>query len=84
MLRDRGDDRDVVFGIGRIQEGVEPARPRSHFSRQSKDGQPCANERGHADRQSLEEHLESVRGHVGSNVVDEADDLAEAEDAKGL
>lgn len=31
VLRDRGNDGDVVLCVGRIQEGVETPRPRGDF-----------------------------------------------------
>lgn len=31
VLRDRGDDGDVVLGIGRVQQGIETPRPWGDF-----------------------------------------------------
>ena len=84
MFRDRGDDRDVVLGIGGVQQGVEAAGPGRDLACGCEDttngGHTDSSDRNH----NFEQQLEVLSWHARTDIVNKGMDLAKAEYSKGL
>ena len=55
-----------------------------HLSREGEDSHADTDDRSYDDGQGLEQLIEVILAQVGAEVVDEAVDLAQAEDTKRL
>lgn len=75
MFRHRCDNRNVVLSIGWIQERIKSSCPWSDFAREGQNGKADTDDTGHGDGQGLEQDIEVFFGHIGSQIVDESDDL---------
>jgi len=82
MLRNTGDDGDVVLGVAGVQERVESTSPRGYLARESENGKTSADDTSDGDCNALEKIVEVLLRHVGLKVVDESEDLTEPKDPK--
>lgn len=84
MLRDRGNNRNMILGVGRIQQRIKSSSPGRYFAsygRHSAHYQDHSQDTGH---QGLEEQLEVLFGNARSQIVHKGMNLAKTKDAKGL
>ena len=80
MLRDRGNDRNVNLGVSSIPERVESAAPGSNDAGTGGENEAQETKSEQATSRAPEEGLELPAGNSGSNILEERQQLQEAED----
>jgi len=84
MLRNRGNDGDVVLGVAGVKEGVETASPWSNFAQSSEHSSSSKGHTTDQQDQRLEQNIEVLLGHLSSQVVNKGVDLTQAKHSKSL
>jgi hypothetical protein len=79
VLGDRSNDWDVNLGIACVPERVEPTAPRSNVAERCQTDESCQADTEGGNENSDQEGLELLASDRRSDVLDEADELDEAE-----
>jgi len=84
MCIGRTNNRNVIFCIRRVQEGVKPSGPGRNFPTKGEEGTNNQDTRHDDCQQSLQKDFELLRGHLRSQVINKLDDLGQPEHSKCL
>ena len=84
MFRDRRNDRNIVLGIGRIQQRIESSSPRRDFTSDHQHGYSSNYNYSKQGEQGVEQDVKLLLAQFRFQEVNEGKDLAKSENTESL